>query len=101
MGGNAVAERFMKRVTLVDGAAGNALGWNPDGAETIFSISEPAVSGLTSAFITVQVRSTNTNFDCEATNQAFGTFTVNCTLAPPNDTELHYVVENLPPHTVL
>jgi hypothetical protein len=25
------AESFMKRVTLIDNAAGNALGWNPDG----------------------------------------------------------------------
>ncbi|HYZ60086.1 MAG TPA: hypothetical protein VE544_10565 [Nitrososphaeraceae archaeon] len=31
-------QSFMKRVTLIDNAAGNALGWNPDGSTTQFYI---------------------------------------------------------------
>ncbi|MGC1134216.1 MAG: hypothetical protein WA941_15425 [Nitrososphaeraceae archaeon] len=35
------SDSFMKRVTLLDNAAGNALGWNPDGGTQVFEISEP------------------------------------------------------------
>src|SRR5918996_876509 len=33
-------QNFMKRVTLTDNAAGNNLGWNPDGVKTQFAITE-------------------------------------------------------------
>ena len=38
----------MKKVTLLDDAAGNALGWNPDGVTTIFKITEPNIDFDTS-----------------------------------------------------
>src|SRR5687767_11221297 len=38
------AESFMKRVTLNDDAAGNALGWKPDGVINGFFIFEPLIS---------------------------------------------------------
>lgn len=31
-------ESFMRRVTVVDNAAGNAVGWNPDGLQQLFDI---------------------------------------------------------------
>jgi hypothetical protein len=34
-------EPIMKRVTLLDNAAGNAQGWNPDGGTQMFEITEP------------------------------------------------------------
>jgi hypothetical protein len=36
IGSNAIAESFMKRVTLTDGPPGNARRWDPDGVKTTF-----------------------------------------------------------------
>jgi hypothetical protein len=37
------AESFMKDVSVFDNPAGNAIGWDPDGIETSFEISEPEI----------------------------------------------------------
>jgi hypothetical protein len=96
------AESFMKRVTVLDDAAGNAVGWNPGAAAaTEFTISEPAVSGQNTALISIELV-TATNHFCDVTSHS-GTaqsFTIDCSSAPGEGTTLHYIVENLPAHVV-
>jgi hypothetical protein len=93
------AESFMKRVTLLDNAAGNAVGWNPDGATTFFTISDTDVSGFHNAFISVTVSfGFDTNYSCDVVDQGnpSDTFQIQCSSAPANFEALHYVVINLP-----
>jgi hypothetical protein len=90
-------EGFMKRVTLLDNAAANALGWNPNGVTTAFTITEPAVSGVNSAYITASVQLGGAP-DCRVTGQFGGGFLLVCDAPPGDFAELHYVVENLPSH---
>jgi hypothetical protein len=90
------SEDLMKRVTLEDDAAGNALGWNPNGALDAFTITEPAVSGENSAFVSIIVD--QENIVCIVFNLDVGTFSVRCDGTPVDGTKLHYIVENLPAH---
>jgi hypothetical protein len=101
-------ETFMKRVTLLDNTAGNALGWNPDGATQSFEISEPNADVDTS-YISASVTSSRVagggliSLPCTAAPKWPGgnAFTVVCTNgpgSPPNGAELHYIVISLPPH---
>jgi hypothetical protein len=97
------AGSFMKRVTVLDTAGGHAVGWNPDGGTTTFTISEPALNSDES-FFTIEVRSdfSNINQLCDVANQVTSapTFFVTCSTAPPNGSELHYVVGSLPLHVI-
>jgi hypothetical protein len=52
---------FMKLVTLQDDTVGNALGWNPNGISTDFSIEEPDHKG----FISIVVDSLGSNQHCD------------------------------------
>ena len=45
----------MKRVTLFDTAGGQALGWNPDGFTTTFTIIDTDVTSFLTAFISVEI----------------------------------------------
>jgi hypothetical protein len=99
------AESFMKRVTLIDDPGGHAVGWDPDGAITIFSISEPAISSdLDNSFFTAHVHFSNPGIGAlcgivDYDNVA-KEFKVRCTSAPADGDELHYVVGNLPEHVI-
>jgi hypothetical protein len=95
------AESFMKDVTVFDDAPGHAVGWDPTGAQTSFTISEQEAGGGT--FISVEVRggdNINRNCDTVAISDAANNFVINCLSAPPNGAFLHYVVMNLPPQFV-
>jgi hypothetical protein len=100
------AESFMKRVTVLDNAAGHAVGWDPDGSTLAFGIFEPDMSeNRNNPFIIVEVTGPNhiSNFMlCHASGEDTppDIFVVFCDSAPPNVSELHYVVGNLPEHTV-
>jgi hypothetical protein len=89
----------MKYVALLDGGAGNARGWNPDGVTTVFTISDPALTDCVDIcpFVNAFAYSA-TNFQCDVTGVDVGgfNFRVSCSSAPPDGTELYYVVENLP-----
>jgi hypothetical protein len=92
-------ENFMKRVTLTDNAAGNALGWNPNGAITQFAITETALSTDTSSYVSVFVENFAAPFpNCIVTsiNSNVDIFNIACNSAPLNGAELNYIVENLP-----
>ena len=88
----------MKRVTLTDTPGGNALGWNPNGVSTLFTIDESGILGTNLSFVIVEVADSICVVD---EHQSFlGTFRVRCQNPPPNNTVLHYVVGNLPGHFV-
>ena len=89
------AESFMKRVTLTDTPAGNALGWNPNGVSTLFTIDEPGILGTNLSFVIVEVADV-----VDDHSAAIGTFRVRCQDPPSNNTVLHYLVGNLPGHFV-
>ncbi len=95
----------MKRVTLQDNAAGNALGWNPDGVQTNFGIEEDRHFGGDSTMVSIIVESLplgSTNHLCDPVNVASDAvegFDIVCSSAPPEGSVLHYVVTVLPPHT--
>lgn len=97
------AENFMKRVTLFDEPAGNALGWDPDGVKTSFIIFDPDVTNSIETFVSALVpRSPPATFGCEVTfifNQPTpNRFSVVCETAPGENAELQYMVTNLPAH---
>ena len=103
IGSKAIAESFMKRVTLLDNPAGNALGWNPDNVDQQFTISEPAISSTDSAFISIEVDGAGEFYDCDVLTHSLvtpKTFLVGCMNPVDGGSKLHYVVENLPPHVV-
>jgi hypothetical protein len=102
-------DSFMKRVTLLDNADGNALGWNPDGGTFEFEITEPNAdfdTSYVSASVTTSRQSGGTlfGFPCTATPKwpAGNAFTVRCGgffgTAPQDGSELHYIVTSLPAH---
>jgi hypothetical protein len=43
----------MKRVTIFDNAQGNAAGWNPDGASTVFEKFEPGITNAVNVVINI------------------------------------------------
>lgn len=92
------AESYEKRVTVLDNAAGHAVGWDPDDSDTFFDITEPAVSIM--SMIQVEVPSSVTNFHCDATFPVDGLFRIICSSPPFDLSELHYVVMNLPARVV-
>jgi hypothetical protein len=96
-----VAQSFMKRVTLLDNPAGNALGWDPDNVDQSFTISEPAISSDNSAFISIEVRDQpGAHSSCDVVDHSATTktFSIECEQPVDGGIQLHYVVENLPPH---
>jgi hypothetical protein len=94
------AESFMKRITLLDNPAGNALGWTHDNVDTSFTISEPARSSDNSVFIDIVADGGGGEFyECDVMHlSAAKTSTVTCISPVDGGSKLHYVVENLPPH---
>jgi subtilisin len=97
------AESFMKKVMLRDTAAGNARGWNPDGATTTFIISEP-LAGNPSNFgssATINVEDpVVTDPLCNAGQVFGGVISVVCATAPTDGSDLDYTITNLPPNVV-
>jgi hypothetical protein len=97
-------EGFMKRVTLLDNAAGNAKGWNPDNSAEVFTIEEPQVSTENSPFFIIEVKAPGNRgcavMDHDSSPPSFppSRFTIHCFGAPEEGSELHYVVGNLPPN---
>jgi len=88
----------MKRATLMDNAAGNELGWNPDGVTTQFSITDLDILTIDGSYIDASVEFTgNLVWIVSAHNGQ--SFSLACITAPPEESELHYVVEHLPAHT--
>jgi hypothetical protein len=100
------AESFMKRVIVLDNAAGNAVGWNPDGGDTHFIINDNDVSCnniTTCSFISPYVVDGDgffVNHFCDVVSVELFNFDLVCFSAPPNNSVLHYEVENLSPHVV-
>jgi hypothetical protein len=95
------AEFFMKKVTLFDDAAGNALGWNPDGVDRLFSITEPGNISFNGALVNFWIHSSSASiFNCEVISQAIpsNTFELGCEFAPLDGSTLQYLVVNLPAH---
>jgi hypothetical protein len=91
----------MKRMAIFDNPPGNALGWNPDGFTTVFTITQDIT--LDSTEVTVNLNGGGTSI-CNVVDYVLTGpegFVVACTTAPSNLEELHYVVETLPPHLVL
>lgn len=94
------AESFMKRVILSDNTEGNGRGWNPDGVDTVFQISEPAITCELTAcsFVSIFILQNPFVTSCEvaAIDGGLHNFVIRCLAAPADTNELHYVVENLP-----
>jgi hypothetical protein len=100
IGKNAVAESFMKKVTLFDNAAGNARGWNPNGVSTtIFFITEPLAGNPDSLGSNAIVNVVNRV--CSAGQVFDGILEVVCTTPPADTASLDYTIINLPPNPVL
>jgi subtilisin len=97
------AESFMKKVILPDNAAGNTLGWNPDGSTTTFVISEPLAGDPSdfgsSAIINVDDH-VSTDPLCNAGQVFGGVISVVCATAPTDGSDLNYTIMNLPPNVV-
>jgi hypothetical protein len=83
---------------LRDNPAGNAQGWNPNGATTTFEISEPAIGTTDGTYVGINLKFAG-NVVCIVSGTNTGlSFSLACITAPPETAELHYVVDKLPPH---
>lgn len=93
------AESFMKRVFVTDTEAGHDVGWDPNGVTSFFTITDPAVSSVTTAFVSFSIGATIVT-NCEGANPGVGQFTFSCEFPPSNNAELQYVVTNLPANVI-
>jgi hypothetical protein len=100
------AESFMMKNRLLNDAAGNAAGWNPNSVTTTFTISTPvditgcgAGSPCTSVIMWVQNQNAGgLNHFCDVTqvNWFFNEIEVTCSNAPDETDELHYLLVTVP-----
>jgi hypothetical protein len=93
----------MNRTVLLDNAAGNARGWNPDGATTSFIISE-RLAGNPSDFGSSAIINVNddvvTDPLCNAGQVFGGIISVVCATPPTDGSDLGYTIINLPPNII-
>jgi hypothetical protein len=81
-----------KTVILLDDGTGNDLGWDPDGFEDIFIITDLSVSPLKS---TILVNTVQSNFvNCSVDYISVNGFEVLCDSSPAEGGELHYTIFN-------
>jgi hypothetical protein len=93
------AESFMKRVTVFDSAAGHAVGWDPNSADTAFAITEPSV--VSSSYISVTVQESAGKYCSASPGTGGGLFVIQCDFSAPSEgAGLDYVVINLPANVV-
>jgi len=92
------AESFMKKVLVLDNAAGNLVGWDPDGVVAVFEIAEPlAAAGSTSSAI-INIDSTVVADPVCSASQVFnGQIEIFCTSPPADGSTLDYTVTNVSP----
>jgi hypothetical protein len=95
------AESFMKRVTLLDNEADNALGWNHDGVHAEFTIFEPTIfSDINTAFVSIFVTPFGAEYECfvdDITASFPGPFFfVGCNI-PPDDENSHLTFHRYDP----
>jgi hypothetical protein len=82
---------FASAERLFDDDAGHLQGWDPDAADTSFTIVDPSVAGFDSVVLTNVQASGRV---CPVTAVGEGVFTIGCNLAPPGGVELHFVAFN-------
>jgi hypothetical protein len=88
------AKSFVKIIEVNDTPGGNAVGWNPDGVQTFFFITDPDIIsepfGPVSSYVSaVTTGSTPT---CKASSIVDGAFHFECETAPPDGRTLRYQV---------
>jgi hypothetical protein len=93
------AESYQKRVFVTDTPAGHEVGWNPNGVTEFFTITDPAVSSVTTAFVSFSIGATAVT-NCEGANPGVGQFTFSCETPPSEGAELQYMVTNLPANVI-
>ena len=77
---------------IKDTTEGNQMGWNPDGNETVFTLSETCYLENDSTVL-VNIKDGGGNFEsCNVDFFADGFFEVSCNNPPANESELHYMV---------
>ena len=91
------AESFMKRVSLLDNPAGNALGWDPDGVKTLFTLTGEFISpDIMITIMVINVANTNHFCDVVRADGAVQFFRIACSSPPPNGVQLEYLIQNVP-----
>jgi hypothetical protein len=77
---------------IKDSPEGNALGWNPDGTRTAFTIDEPCYFKADSTVL-VNIKDGGKNFGvCNVDFSTDGFFEVYCNAPPSDGSELRYLV---------
>ena len=89
----------MIRKTLRDDAAGNAKGWNPNGALTGFTIQDSDIVDADTSIVTVNLSVGTLNI-CQALNVGGDQFFLRCNVAPPDTAELQYQIIDMPENVV-
>jgi hypothetical protein len=89
-----VSKSFVKIVEVNDTPGGNAVGWNPDGVDTFFVITDPDIIsepfGPWSSY--VDAVTTGDTPTCKASAVIDGAFHFTCETPPPDFRTLHYMV---------
>ena len=97
--GNDVSTGFVIRKNLFDNNPGHISGWNPNGAETDFQISDGDISRATDDEIYVSSTSSD---GCHATKwQVFTSqMFVECDTPPAENDVLNYIITKLPSQVI-
>jgi hypothetical protein len=98
--GSDVSSNFIKRKTLLDDAAGNTHGWNPDGSVKNFGIVDGDVSGPANNIFVSAIDEDGAG--CRTTDimSEENLMSINCDVAPANNNALHYLITKLPENVV-
>jgi hypothetical protein len=97
------SESFMKRVLIFDNDAGHAVGWNPDGVTTSFTISPaPGVMGgfTEQIVLTGGVSPGPLYSNCGVTQLSFDSFSLICEHPPADGIGLRYLRVDIPTEIV-
>lgn len=97
--GEDVSPGFIKRKTLLDDAAGNVHGWNPDGSAKTFGIIDRDISGPANNIFVSAIDEDGAG--CRTTDLASeeNLMSIICDAAPDNNS-LHYLIIKLPAEVV-
>jgi hypothetical protein len=97
------AESFIKHVVIFDSDSGHAVGWNPDGVTTSFTISPaPGVTGSFAEYIGVRTSPSPGPQapSCNVATSGFNSFSLICEHPPIEGGSLNYLRVDLPTQIV-
>jgi hypothetical protein len=93
------SQTFMRNVGVRDTPNGNAVGWNPNGVTTTFTILDPGIGNFFASYVSATVEFSG-NVVCIVSSHGAGKFDLACITPPLEGAELRYIITYLPSHII-